>query len=75
VKQYQQCRLRRGALETTAWIETRGAKLGASVELIPDGELWEVAGVFDRRLDEDVLKKNKLLNRGSLPSVKRIGAK
>lgn len=72
MKQYFQCRLRRGDSETTGWIEARGAKAGATVELLPSRELWEVAEVFKHGLPEDVLKENQRLNRGSLPSVERM---
>jgi len=40
---YYQCRFRRGDPETIAWIEERGAKIGALVELkTADGERWDV---------------------------------
>lgn len=72
VKKYRQCRLRRGDSQTTAWIETRGAKVGASVELLPSRELWEVIEVFAHTLPEGVLRENQRLNRGSLPSVEQM---
>ena len=75
MKKYQQCRLHRDAAETTAWIEVRGAKVGARVELLPSRELWTVVEVFDHTLPEDMLKETQRLNRGSLPSVERIDAR
>jgi hypothetical protein len=72
MKQYFQCRLRRGDSHTTGWIEARGAKVGATVELLPSREMWEVAQVYAHGLPEDVLKEQQKLNRGSLPSVKRM---
>lgn len=69
MKQYFQCRLQRGDSETTGWIEARGAKVGATIELLPSHELWEVAEVFEHGLPEDVLKETQRLNRKSLPSV------
>ena len=72
MKQYLQCRLQRGASETTGWIEARGAKVGATVELLPSGEMWEVAEVFKHGLPEDVLKETQKLNRKSLPSVQAM---
>jgi hypothetical protein len=72
MKQYFQCRLQRGASETVGWIEARGAKLGAAVELLPSGEMWEVAEVFEHGLPEDVLKETQKLNRKSLPSVQAM---
>ena len=70
MKQYFQCRLKRGVSETTGWIEARGAKVGATVELLPSHELWDVVEVFRHGLPEDVLKEQQRLSRGSLPSVK-----
>lgn len=72
MKQYFQCRLRRGDSETTGWIEARGARVGATIELLPSREDWVVAEVFGHSLPEDILKEQQKLNRGSLPSVKRM---
>ena len=72
MRQYFQCRLRRGESETTGWIEARGARVGATVELLPVRELWAVTEVFRHGLPEDVLKENQRLNRRSLPSVEAI---
>ena len=69
MKQYFQCRLRRGTSETTGWIEARGAKTGVSVELLPSRELWEVVEVFEHGLPEELLKEHQKLNRRSLPSI------
>lgn len=72
MKQYFQCRLQRGTSETTGWIEARGAKTGATVELLPSGEMWEVVEVYKHGLPEDILKEKQRLNRRSLPSVEPI---
>lgn len=72
MKQFQQCRLTRDGQEMTAWIEARGAKPGATVELLPSRELWTVAEVYDHALPEDVLKESQRLNRRSLPSVEAM---
>lgn len=72
-KQYFQCRLRRDEAETTGWIEARGAKLGATVQLLPSREMWEVAEVFGHGIPENLLKEHQRLNRKSLPSVESIG--
>lgn len=69
MKQYFQCRLQRGNTKTTGWIEARGAKVGATIQLLPSDEMWEVAEVFKHGLPEDVLKETQKLNRRSLPSV------
>lgn len=71
-QQFFQCRLRREASEQTAWIEARGARVGAKVELLPSQEVWEVAEVFDHGLSSDHLKELQHLNRHSLPSVEPI---
>lgn len=70
MKQFFQCRLQRGNQTTTAWIEARGAKPGATVELLPSHEKWKVITVFRTHpLPEDVLKEHQAMNRHSLPSV------
>ena len=71
MKQYYQCRLQSGDSETVGWIEAKGAKPGALVELLPEGKFWSVVEVYDHGLPEDVLKENQRLNRNSLPSVKK----
>ena len=70
--QFQQCRIRRGAAEQTAWLPVRGAKVGASVELLPSREVWDVVEVFEPALDGAGLKELQQLNRRSLPSVEPI---
>ena len=66
-----QCRFRRGAERTVAWIEARGAKVGAWVDLESrdDGGLWEVETVFDAPLEGRALKDMQLVNRNSLSSL------
>jgi hypothetical protein len=71
-KKYFQCRLRRGDTYTVGWIEARGAKVGASVELLPSHERWEVTEVYEHGLPEDYLKELQDMHRRSLPSVKPI---
>lgn len=72
VKQYFQCRLRRGESTTTGWIEARGAKVGVSVEILPSGEMWNVDEVYGHAIPEDMLKEHQRMHRGSLPSIKRM---
>jgi hypothetical protein len=45
--QFYQCRFRRGSERTVAWIEARGAKVGAKVELttLDNGGPWLVEAV------------------------------
>lgn len=74
MKLYQQCRLNRGVIETTRWIEVRGARVGARVQVLPDRRMWEVVEVFaDVTLREDQLREMQSLNRKSLPSVEAMG--
>lgn len=70
MKQYYQCRLRMGTSETTGWIEARGAKVGAHIELLPARERWEVIEVFKSNvMPEESLRETQRLNRRSLPSI------
>lgn len=63
MKQYYQCRLRRfygGTVsEQIAWIPKRGAKVGATVELLPLKECWFVAEVFSHGIGEGMLKEHQ----------------
>lgn len=45
--EYKQCGLAQGNSRVVGWIETRGAKLGARVEIEELGGLWEVTGIGD----------------------------
>jgi len=79
---YFQCRLRRSDAiqhdkpgdwaweaftEQVAWIEERGAKIGAKVELVGDG-FWTVVAVYHHMTGEALRDKQKN-DRGSLPSI------
>ena len=70
---YKQCRLRNvdGILETVAWIDEKGAVIGATMTLdgFP-GLRFEVIEVFNRRILESEVKETQRLDRGSLPSIK-----
>ena len=67
---YYQCRLRRAESETIGWIEERGAKVGASVELkTADGERWDVVEVFTPGLDAAKLREKQQNDRNALPSI------
>jgi hypothetical protein len=58
MKTLTQCLLSLNGDKQTAWIETRGAKVGAQVELKEDGQFWTVLEVHDT-LDEEVVKQNE----------------
>lgn len=70
---YHQCRFRRGTERTVAWIEARGAKVGAQVELtsLDDAGPWIVEAVLGAPLAAEALKDLQRLNRKSLSSVMR----
>jgi hypothetical protein len=71
--QFYQCRFRRGSERTVAWIEARGAKLGAQVELttLDDGGPWLVEAVQSAPLAAEALKDMQDMNRNEFASLKR----
>lgn len=67
---YFQCRMRNGNAETVGWIEARGAKVGAKVQLLSgDGKFWEVIEVYHPGIEDDVLRAKQANDRNSLPSI------
>ncbi len=71
---WRQCRLRQGATETVGWIEARGARKGARVELKTeqfDTGDWLVVDVFPYAMDGDALRDKQAMDRKSLPSIDR----
>lgn len=66
---FVQCRLQQGPTQQVAWIEQRGAILGATVELIGDG-FWLVIAVGGEMGADDLRHKQKM-DRGALPSLKK----
>jgi hypothetical protein len=71
---YKQCRFRRvdGTLETIAWIDEKGARVGATMTLdgFPDIR-FEVIEVFDKRMLEEDIREKQKLDRGSLGSINK----
>jgi hypothetical protein len=68
--QYFQCELRQGDAKTIGWIEERGAKVGASVELLTaDKKFWVVTQVYPGGLEEKVLRAKQANDRNCLPSL------
>ena len=71
---YYQCRLLqesetpKGTAVLVAWIEEKGAKQGARVELKGEDGLWLVQHV-GTCMDEKQLKAKELANRRSLTSI------
>lgn len=71
---WHQCRLRQGTTETIGWIEARGARKGASVELKTDqfdDGVWLVVDVFPPGLDGETLREKQSFDRKGLPSLER----
>jgi len=70
---YYQCRFRRGSERTVAWIEARGAKVGAEVELttLDEDGPWEVEAVLSAPLTEEAFKAMQRQNHKSLSYVMR----
>lgn len=66
---YFQCDLEKGTGRTTAWIEARGAKVGASVELKDLNEFWVVKQVYSFGIEYEDLKAKQERDRNSLPSL------
>jgi hypothetical protein len=65
-----QCRMRKGSAETIGWIEERGAKVGADVELkTADGEFWRVIEVYTPGLEAAALQAKQANDRNALPSL------
>lgn len=71
-KIYYQCRLIRDGIEQVAWIESKGARLNARVEIIEgeDKSYWTVTNVYEPPIKESVLREKQKMDRASLPSIK-----
>jgi hypothetical protein len=68
---YHQCRFRRGSERTVAWIEARGAKVGARVDLktFDESGPCTMEAVLGAPLAVQALKDLQRLNRKSLSSI------
>jgi len=67
---YHQCLLTRDGLKQTAWIEERGAKQGATVEVKFDKSLWHVEHVYHPGVEAADLHKKQERDRGCFASIK-----
>lgn len=67
---YYQCLLRQGDTRTVGWIEERGAKVGARVELKDHDGLWHVLAVYQPPRDVGWLREKQRKDRRGLRSVK-----
>ena len=63
-----QCLLRQGGTRIVAWIEGRGARLAAHVELKDEEGLWQVVEVYQPPRTATWLQENASRVRKGLPS-------
>ena len=70
MKTFRQCRLAQNNFYTIGWIEDRGAKVGAFVEVDELGGLWEVIDVSSHSMTQNDLREKQRVDRGSLKSIK-----
>jgi hypothetical protein len=68
-KNYRQCGLAQGNQRSQGWIEERGAKLGAKVEIEELGGMWEVIGVGDTVLSREEMLAKQKANRNAFGSI------
>lgn len=67
---YYQCVMTRGDERTVGWIEARGAKVNARVELKGEDGLWVVAEVHEPPRTIAWLREKQRHDRNSLQSIK-----
>jgi hypothetical protein len=65
-----QCLLRQGDLRSVAWIEARGARAGARIEIKGEDGLWEVVEVYQTPRSATWLHENASRVRKCLPSIR-----
>ena len=58
-----------GSATVVGWIEARGAKPGARVEVPEHGGLWRVAAVFEPPLDARWLQEKRRIDRKGMPTA------
>lgn len=70
---FYQCELTaKDGAKTKAWIDERGAKEGALVELLTaDGKFWTVEKVYQPGLTGEALRQKQANDRNALPSIVR----
>jgi hypothetical protein len=69
-KNFKMCEFKQQNAHTKGWIEERGAKLGAMVEIIPLDGLWEVTAVSSFALSGLELSEKQRSDRRSCQSIK-----
>jgi hypothetical protein len=70
MRTYQQCGLAQDNQRTVGWIESRGAKIGARVEIEELGGFWEVTGVGETIMTREALTTKQRADRNSCQSIK-----
>lgn len=70
MKNYRMCGLAQENQRTTGWIEERGAKLGARVEIEELGGLWEVTSVGSAVMSNTELREKQRADRNSCASIR-----
>jgi len=66
-KTYFQCDLSQGTRRTHGYIEARGARIGARVEI--DGEFWTVDSVASQGMSEERMKAEQRMHRNAFASI------
>lgn len=72
---YRQCGLTQNGSRVVGWIEERGAKLGARVEIEELGGLWEVFGVGEFVRTKAEVHETENRSRGSFTALKAYRSK
>ena len=72
---YYQCAMYQGPQRTVGWIEARGAKVGARVELKGEAGLWTVDAVYQPSRTITWLREKQRNDRNSLKSIWGHGKK
>ena len=70
MKEYLQCRLTNGTMYTHGWIEKRGAKVGAKVDVLDLDGLWEVLDVGSYSMTSEELSEKERARRNGSKSIK-----
>lgn len=72
---YRQCGLTQNGSRVVGWIEERGAKMGARVEIDELGGLWEVIGVGDTVRSKSEVHQVEARSRQSFTAMKAYRSK
>lgn len=69
VMMLHQCRLRQGSARTVAWIEARGARAGARVEIPELGGFWQVETVCPLPMTVERWREKQRIDRKGMPDI------